>query len=180
MSPAEWLLATSSSMPSPLTAMYSPVLRAACPVSTAVTAARRGEAAGETGLHRQFRWSHAGPMAKLTLYTLASCDTCRQAKAWLSRRGWAFEEKPIREHPPTSEELTTMLAAYGGEIRRLVNTAGREFRALGLGETLPTLREDEVIALLAGNGSLVKRPFLIGERVALVGFDESSWSRALG
>ena len=39
--------------------------------------------------------------------------------------------------------------------------------------------EAEQLALLAVNGSLVKRPFLVGAGVALVGFDEKKWAAAL-
>jgi arsenate reductase len=35
------------------------------------------------------------------------------------------------------------------------------------------------LALLAGNGNLVKRPFLLGDGVALTGFDEAAWAAAL-
>jgi arsenate reductase len=41
------------------------------------------------------------------------------------------------------------------------------------------MSEAEAIALLAGNGNLVKRPFLLGGGVALVGFDEKTWAAAL-
>jgi arsenate reductase len=30
-----------------------------------------------------------------------------------------------------------------------------------------------------GNGNLVKRPFAVGDGVALVGFDEAAWASAL-
>jgi len=33
--------------------------------------------------------------------------------------------------------------------------------------------------LLARNGNLVKRPFLIGSGVGLVGFDEAEWAKIL-
>ena len=116
-------------------------------------------------------------MDTLTIYTLASCDTCRKAKAWLARNGLSFEEKAIRQQPPTVDELRAMVAAQ--EVRRVFNTAGREYRALGLADVLPTLSDDAAIALLARNGSLIKRPFLIGAGVALVGFDEPAWAQAL-
>lgn len=115
-------------------------------------------------------------MAKLKVYTLAKCSTCRDATKWLRERGVGFEEKAIRETPPTKTELKTMLAAYDGQIRRLFNTSGIEYRAQKLSEKLPNLGEREALELLAGNGSLVKRPFVIGEGVALVGFDEKRWS----
>jgi arsenate reductase len=37
----------------------------------------------------------------------------------------------------------------------------------------------EALALLSKNGNLVKRPFLLGPGVGLVGFDEGTWSKAL-
>ena len=118
-------------------------------------------------------------MSRLTVYTLANCDTCRCAVKLLRAHGLEFAERPIRETPPTLAELRTMLAAYGGERRRLCNTAGRDYRELKLAQKLPAMTDNEALGLLAGNGNLVKRPFLIGANAALVGFDEKAWARAL-
>ncbi len=118
-------------------------------------------------------------MSGLRVYAYANCDTCRRAVKWLRAQAVAFEERPIRETPPTPAELRTMLAAQGGERRRVFNTAGRDYRALGLAARLPALTDAEAIALLAGNGNLIKRPFLIGPGVALVGFEEKVWAGAL-
>lgn len=118
-------------------------------------------------------------MRPLAVYTLANCDTCRRAVKWLRARGLEFEERPIRETPPSATELRRALAAFGGDRRLLFNTAGREYRAQGLAAKLPTMGEAEAIALLSANGSLVKRPFLVGPGVALVGFDETGWAAAL-
>lgn len=118
-------------------------------------------------------------MSGLTAYTLANCDTCRRAVKWLRAHDLRFVEKPIRETPPTRPELLAMLAAQGGELRRLFNTSGRDYRELKLGEKLPGLSEDEVLGLLARNGNLVKRPFLLGPGAGLVGFDEESWTDTL-
>ena len=115
----------------------------------------------------------------IAVYTYANCDTCRRAVKWLRARDVAFVEKPIRETPPTVTELRTMLAYQGGELRRLFNTAGQDYRTLNLKEKLPGLSEADALALLAGNGNLVKRPFLLGTRCGLVGFDAAAWARAL-
>ena len=115
----------------------------------------------------------------LKVYTLKQCSTCKDATKWLRARGVAFEEQAIRETPPTRAELKTMLAAYDGQIRRLFNTSGIEYRAQKLAEKLPALSESEALGLLAGNGSLVKRPFLIGDGVAVVGFHEDEWRSQL-
>jgi arsenate reductase len=119
-------------------------------------------------------------VSALTIYTLSNCSTCRDATKWLRARGIAFAEKPVRETPPTVKELRAMLAAHDGKISRLFNTSGMDYRALGIAQKLPGLTTAEALDLLAGNGRLVKRPFLIGTGVALVGFDEKSWTQALG
>ena len=118
-------------------------------------------------------------MSRLAVYTLANCDTCRRAVKWLRARGQDFEERPIRDTPPTRAELRTMLAAQGGDRRRLFNTAGRDYRALGLADILPALTDGAALGLLAGNGRLVKRPFVLGPGVALTGFDEKVWAATL-
>ena len=120
-------------------------------------------------------------MSPLTVYTYANCDSCRRAVKWLRAEGLEFVEKPIRETPPSLAELKAMLAAQGGELRKLFNTSGLDYRAQGLGAKLPTMTEAAALTLLAGNGNLVKRPFLWRppDGVGLVGFDEARWRAAL-
>jgi arsenate reductase (glutaredoxin) len=118
----------------------------------------------------------------LTVYTYAPCSTCRNATKWLRARGVRFVEKPIRETPPTPGELRAMLKQLGGsgELRRMFNTAGQDYRALSLKDKLPVMKEADALALLTTNGNLVKRPFLIGPETGLVGFDETEWAKRLG
>jgi arsenate reductase len=114
------------------------------------------------------------------LYSYVGCESCRRALKWLREEGIVFAEKPIRETPPTPAELRAMLAHQGGELRRLFNTSGKDYREMKLGERLPSLSEPEAIKLLAANGNLVKRPFFLGEDFGLVGFKPEVWERALG
>lgn len=111
----------------------------------------------------------------LKIYTYAKCDTCRKAVKFLHGRGIEFREIPIRETPPAVSELKAMLCAQGGEMRKLFNTSGGDYKALGLSAKLPELSEEEALQLLAGNGNLVKRPFVIGDGAHLVGFKEDEW-----
>jgi arsenate reductase-like glutaredoxin family protein len=39
---------------------------------------------------------------------------------------------------------------------------------------------DQAVAMLSKNGNLVKRPFVIGDGVLLVGFKEGEWAGVLG
>lgn len=118
-------------------------------------------------------------MKTLTLYTYAKCSTCRKATQWLTARGLPFEEKPIRETPPSPAELKRMLVAQNGELKKLFNTSGSDYRALQLGPKLAAMPVAEAIGLLQGNGNLVKRPFLLADGVGLVGFKEEVWAEAL-
>jgi len=115
----------------------------------------------------------------LKVYGYQKCSTCRGAQKWLDARGILYQTMAIRETPPTAAELKTLLDAMGGDLRKIFNTSGMDYRALGLKDRLPTMGEKEAIALLEGNGNLVKRPFVIGDGKALVGFKKEVWEKAL-
>lgn len=115
----------------------------------------------------------------LVVYSYAKCSTCRDAAKWLRAHGVEFVEKPIYEQPPTVAELRRMLAFQAGNLRRLFNTSGIRYRERGLAAKLPTMSETDALALLASDGRLVKRPFVLGDGVGLLGFDAKEWTAAL-
>lgn len=119
-------------------------------------------------------------MKALTIYTYTKCSTCRKATKWLTEQGIAFKEKAIRETPPSKTELKRMLAAQNGELKKLFNTSGGDYREMKLGPKLADMPVTEAIELLNGNGNLVKRPFVLAEGVGLVGFKADVWQDALG
>ena len=116
----------------------------------------------------------------IKVYAYKNCDTCRKAANWLSAQGVAFKEVPIRETPPTVAELKKMLKAMGGDVRKLFNTSGVDYKALNMKGKLPTMGEAEALELLASIGNLVKRPFVLGDGVATVGFKEEAWAEMFG
>jgi len=120
------------------------------------------------------------PSDSVTVYSYAKCSTCRDAGKWLRARGVQFVEKPIYETPPTVAELRRMLAFQQGNLRRLFNTSGLEYRAQNFAAKLPAMTEAGALALLASNGRLVKRPFVLGGNFGLVGFDEAAWAATFG
>ncbi len=108
---------------------------------------------------------------KVEIYTLKNCDSCRKAVKWLLENSIAFHEIPIREQPPTLRELGLALKNASGDIRKLFNTSGQDYRMLRLKESIPTMSESEAIKLLSTNGNLIKRPFLVFGENAMAGFD---------
>ena len=111
----------------------------------------------------------------IKVYEYRGCGTCRKALKWLEAKGIEFERIAIRETPPSKAELKRMLKAYEGNLRALFNTSGGGYRALNMKEKLPSLSKAEAIDLLAGNGNLVKRPFVMTKDGGVVGFNEAEW-----
>lgn len=107
------------------------------------------------------------------------CSTCQKAKKWLEAQGVAFEARHIVEENPTAEELSKWIAASGQPVKKFFNTSGLKYKELGLKDKLPSMTDEEQIALLATDGMLVKRPLVIGEEVVLAGFKEDKWAEAL-
>lgn len=119
-------------------------------------------------------------MSKLIAHLHPTCSNCEQARQWLRRHKVSFVEKDIRATPPTVRELRAMMAVQGGERKKLLNTSGIEYRKQGLAAKLPGLGDAKALALLAGNGMFIKRPFVLGPGgVGLVGFDPKKWTAAL-
>ncbi len=116
----------------------------------------------------------------LRVWAYSGCDTCRKALKFLTEHGVAHEVIPIRDHPPGVAELRRMLGYVGGDLRRLFNTSGQDYRAMKMSERLPKLSEDEALGLLAGNGNLVKRPFALTAKSGVVGFKPEEWARLAG
>jgi len=116
----------------------------------------------------------------LRVYAYANCDTCRKALKFLTSKKVAHQVIPIREQPPTVAELRKMLGYVDGDLRKLFNTAGQDYRALDMKTRLPKLSEDKALALLAANGNLVKRPFALTKSAGAVGFRENEWEALVG
>lgn len=116
----------------------------------------------------------------LKVYEYAKCSTCVKALKFLDGKKVKYEKLPIVENIPSLKELKEMLAALeknGGSIRNLFNTSGVVYKEMKLSEKLPSMTESEALKLLAANGKLIKRPFVISDKVHLVGFKEDDWKK---
>ena len=107
------------------------------------------------------------------------CSTCRKAKKWLDDHGLEYQDRHIVEDNPTADEIRDWRERSGLPLRRFFNTSGMLYREMELAKKLPSLSEDEMLALLESNGMLVKRPIVVAGDSVLVGFREEQWSAAL-
>ena len=100
----------------------------------------------------------------MLVFHYPKCSTCVKARKWLRDKNVEFTEKNIVEETPSVEEL-----------KKVFNTSGMLYRELNIKEKMDTMSDDEKLKLLAENGMLIKRPIVLGDDFALVGFKESEW-----
>ena len=108
------------------------------------------------------------------------CKTCQKAQKWLDDHGIAYELRDIKINNPTTEELSQWHLKSGLPIRKFWNTSGLQYKALGLKDRISTMNEEEQLNLLSTDGMLIKRPILVDENFALIGFKESEWEVKVG
>ena len=107
------------------------------------------------------------------------CSTCQKAKKWLQENDIKFNDRHILEETPTVEELREWIKKSGLEIRKWFNTSGLKYKELNLKEKMDNMSDEEKLALLASDGMLIKRPVLVSDKGAMVGFKEEKWKEIL-
>lgn len=117
----------------------------------------------------------------IRVYEYDGCSTCKKALKFLDVRDVDYEKIPIVKQPPTKADLKKMLTfveAGGGTFKNLFNTSGQVYRELDISSKLKDgMTESEALDLLAKNGKLVKRPFVLGSDFGMVGFKEDVWKK---
>lgn len=104
------------------------------------------------------------------------CTTCQKARRFLDEQGISYEERDIRQHNPTKEELKLWQQKSGLPLQKFFNTSGLLYKSLELSKKLPGMDEEKMLSLLSSDGMLVKRPILVCGETVRVGFRESEWA----
>lgn len=119
----------------------------------------------------------------IKVYEYKNCSTCQKALKYLEQKKAKYERLPIVDQPPSMAELKKMLAYLkedGGSFKNLFNTSGQQYRELKISDKLKAgMSESEALSLLAQNGKLIKRPFLLTAKGGTVGFKPEIWARLI-
>lgn len=107
------------------------------------------------------------------------CTTCQKAQKWLDDNGVSYDLRDIKADNPTLDELTEWHRKSGLPLKKFFNTSGLLYKSLDLKNKLPEMTENEMLALLATDGMLVKRPLVIGDDFVMVGFRENEWAEKI-
>jgi len=112
----------------------------------------------------------------ITLFGIASCDTCRKARRWLEQNGHEYHYHDIRLDglPVTALKDWVRRAGWENVLNRRSATWRRipdvDRDVTGPGDAMELMREYPTI---------IKRPILSAGKVLLVGFDEDEYAEAL-
>ena len=114
----------------------------------------------------------------ITFYGYKKCDTCRKAEKALAKLGREYAFVDITEAPPAQAALKKMVQQSGAELKKFFNTSGVQYKELGIKDKVPGMSETQVLAMLSGNGRLLKRPIVTDGARSTVGFDEAAFAKA--
>lgn len=115
----------------------------------------------------------------ITILCYPKCGTCRKAEKWLKENGIEYNYRPIKEENPSFDELKQWKENSGLPINKFFNTSGQLYKSLNMKEKVKTLTDNELLAMLASDGMMVKRPILVKGDTVLVGFKEEEWKKNL-
>lgn len=109
----------------------------------------------------------------LTIYGIPSCDTCRNARKWLTERGMEHRFHDLRADGLDMDMLERWSQALDWE--NLLNTRSLTWRRVPEVDR-EGLDSNKAIALMLDEPTLVKRPVLETDDVVVVGFSPNSYA----
>ena len=112
----------------------------------------------------------------VTIYGIKNCDTMKKARAWLDKKGVAYDFHDYKAAGIERGRLEGWAGKVGWET--LLNRAGTTFRKLPEAEK-QGLDEDKAVALMLAQPSMIKRPVLdLGDR-RIAGFKPDIYDAAI-
>ena len=116
-------------------------------------------------------------MAKaITIYGIKNCDTMKNARAWLDKRGIGYPFHDYKTEGIERAHLEQWCKEVGWET--LLNRAGTTFRKLSEGEKA-NVDARRAVQLMLAQPSMIKRPVLeLGGGKLVVGFTPENYRAA--
>jgi len=110
----------------------------------------------------------------LTLYGIASCDTCRKARKWLDSRGIEHRYHDLRDDGLDERTLVRWTGRMDWE--KFVNKRSLTWRHIPEVDR-SSLDRQRAIAMLMEHPTLVKRPVLEGKSLISVGYSPENYHK---
>lgn len=116
-------------------------------------------------------------MKNATLYWLPNCSTCLKALGWLDRRGVKITTfRDIKDEPLVRKEVEGLAKILGGPAE-LFSKRAIKYREMKLNER--EVPPTEMLDLMTGEYTFLKRPIMVIGDQATAGFFEKSFDSFL-
>lgn len=112
----------------------------------------------------------------VTLFGIPNCDTVKKARAWLAERGVDYAFHDYKKSGVDADKLADWTQRFGWE--KVLNRSGTTFKKLP-DDVKADLDASKAIAIMSENPSAIKRPIVIYDGGALLGFNAAEWEKAL-
>jgi arsenate reductase len=100
-------------------------------------------------------------------YSYGNDELCNEIKKFIEDAGVILQVRDIGENPLSVEELRRLLGHL--QIEHFLNPLSESFKKNKLDQKLPERRE--ILALMADDHTLIRRPIIISSRLVTVGCD---------
>jgi arsenate reductase len=113
----------------------------------------------------------------ITIYGIKNCDTMKKARAWLDKKGVAYDFHDYKSAGIDRDRLERWSKKAGWET--LLNRSGLTFKKLP-DKDKEGLTEKKAIGLMLDKPSMIKRPVLeLGGGKLLVGFKPETYEQSV-
>jgi regulatory protein spx len=102
-----------------------------------------------------------------------TCATCRKARRFMEKRGFALRFRNLAKERLSAAELEKLIGTRDHE--QFLNPRCSLFRKLKMKEDPPTRRQ--AITLMARDPDLIRRPVVVAGGRVVVGYDENGMIR---
>lgn len=110
----------------------------------------------------------------ITVYGIKNCDTVKKALKWLAQHGVEHQLHDYRTDGLEADFLAKAEQQFGWE--NLLNKRSTTWRNLDE-EVKKTLEKPTALSVLAEHPTLIKRPIILQDGIALIGWDEKSYQQ---
>ncbi|MDI4498093.1 arsenate reductase family protein [Moraxella nonliquefaciens] len=114
-----------------------------------------------------------------TIYGINNCNTMKKAFDFFNQNGITYEFFDYKKSVLSQDDFANFVATFGEKVINKQGTTYRKFddetKAILASDDLPAMYE-----MVKNNLSVLKRPIVMGDDVALIGFDEHEWGGVFG
>jgi arsenate reductase len=111
--------------------------------------------------------------AKVKFLHKPSCTTCRKARSYMQRRGFAMHFRDLGKQRLSPEELEKLIG--GRDHTQFLNTRNELYRRKKMKEHPPSRKE--AIRMMADEPNLIRRPVIVAGGRVVLGFDREGIAR---